>query len=239
MKKVVLFAVAAFAAVAMSAQVYLGGSLGFSSSSLKIADGADKLSGSSFQIRPEVGYKLDDKMALGIELGYTQGVPTFGNISYSDVKGAITSVASAATDIVGGKKFGQMTGRSVKISGLAVAPYFRYNFIASKYFDLFAELRIGYTAAKARMTGYDDETGEKLGDSDIKANIFEAGIRPGIAVKITNKINLTAKLGNLGYQNLSLNLEDMMGKGAPKPKLNRFGLNLDANNIIFGMSYNF
>ena len=57
-------------------------------------------------------------------------------------------------------------------------------------------------------------------------------------MKITNKINLTAKLGNLGYQNLSLNLDDM-GKGAPKPKLNRFGLNLDANNIIFGMSYNF
>lgn len=238
MKKVVLFAVAAFAAVAMSAQVYVGGSLGFSSSSLKIADGVDKLSGSSFQIRPEVGYKLDDKMALGIELGYTQGVPTFGNISYSDVKGAITSVAGAATDILGGKKFGQMMGASYKISGLAVAPYFRYNFIANKYFDLFAEVRIGYTAGKVNMTGYDETTGEKEGDADVKLNIFEAGVRPGIAVKVTDKINLTAKLGNLGYQNMSLNLDDM-GKTTIKPKLNRFGLNLDANNIIFGLSYNF
>ena len=239
MKKVVLFAVSAFAALAMSAQVYVGGSLGFSSSSLKITDGMDKLSGSSFQIRPEVGYKLDDKMALGIELGYTQGVPTFGNISYSDFKGALSSVASAATDIVGGKNFGILSGTSVKISGLAVAPYFRYNFVSNKYFDLFAELRIGYTGAKAKMQGWDETTGEKTGDADIKLNIFEAGIRPGIAVKVTDKINLTAKLGNLGYQNMSVNLEDMLGKGAPKPKLNRFGLNLDANNIVFGLSYNF
>ena len=89
------------------------------------------------------------------------------------------------------------------------------------------------------MTGYDDSTGEKLGDRDVKMNIFEAGVRPGIAVKVTDKINLTAKLGNLGYQNMSLNLEDMLGTGAPKPKLNRFGLNLDANNIVFGLSYNF
>ena len=239
MKKVVLFAVSAFAALAMSAQVYVGGSLGFSSSSLKITDGMDKLSGSSFQIRPEVGYKLDDKMALGIELGYTQGVPTFGNISYSDFKGALSSVASAATDIVGGKNFGILSGTSVKISGLAVAPYFRYNFVSNKYFDLFAELRIGYTGAKAKMQGWDETTGEKTGDADLKLNIFEAGIRPGIAVKVTDKINLTAKLGNLGYQNMSVNLEDMLGKGAPKPKLNRFGLNLDANNIVFGLSYNF
>lgn len=238
MKKVVLFAVSAFAAFAMSAQVYLGGSLGFSSSSLKFDGGTDKLSGSSFQIRPEVGYKIDDRMAIGLELGYTQGVPTFGNLSYADFKGAAASVIGAATDIMGGENFGKESGRSVKISGLAVAPYFRYNFVTNKYFDLFAELRIGYTAAKAKVSVYDHETQEKLGDQNLKANIFEVGIRPGIAVKVTNKINLTAKLGNLGYQNATLNLDEL-GFGAPKPKLNRFGLNLDANNIIFGLSYNF
>lgn len=198
-------------------------------------------------------------MSIGIELGYTQGIPTFGNISYSDFKGALTSVASAATDLIGDKELDmsiirddyihQIDASSIKITGLAVAPYFRYNFVTNKYFDLFAEARIGYTAGKlkANIDAYAYGGNPLLKDSDISVNLnlFEVSFRPGIAVKITDRINLTAKLGYLGYQNLSLGFDDAAKKfgiekdEVAKPKLSRFGLNLDANNIIFGLTYNF
>lgn len=294
MKKVILFAVSAFAAFSMSAQIYVGGSLGFSSSKLDVGadlsplseiplgqylgikngDKGPSFSGSSFQIRPEIGYKINDKMALGIELGYTKGAPTFGNFSSADLKGTFTSVSSAIADLTSGKDFSVLTGLgylyytrdfsdlqgfSFKASSFAVAPYFRYNFVSNKYFDIFGEVRIGYAAGKLKTEIYESEklpptesvsAGDIIGvvktdDVSVKLNIFEASFRPGIAVKITDRINLTAKLGYLGYQNLSLGLDDVAKKldiekvDMPKPKLSRFGLNLDANNIIFGLTYNF
>ena len=67
MKKILMTLAAAFVAVSMSAQVYVGGSLGFTS-----FDDSNK-SHSAFKFMPEVGYNLDEDMSLGVALGYTQG----------------------------------------------------------------------------------------------------------------------------------------------------------------------
>jgi len=58
---------AAFVAVSMSAQVYVGGSFGFTS-----FDDSNK-SHSAFKFMPEVGYNLDENMSIGVTLGYKQG----------------------------------------------------------------------------------------------------------------------------------------------------------------------
>ncbi len=47
-----------------SAQVYVGGGIGFSS-----ADDGNE-SSTEFKILPEVGYQLDDNWAIGLQLGY-------------------------------------------------------------------------------------------------------------------------------------------------------------------------
>lgn len=66
MKKIVLTMMAAMVAVVMDAQVYVGGALGFETTS------HDGNSTTAFKIKPEVGYTLDENWALGIAFGYAQ-----------------------------------------------------------------------------------------------------------------------------------------------------------------------
>ena len=70
MKKIILMAAFAVASVAASAQVYVGGGIGFSSNKAAHAEGVDVDAVNTIEILPEVGYKLDDKMAVGIGLGF-------------------------------------------------------------------------------------------------------------------------------------------------------------------------
>lgn len=58
--------VAAVAAVSVNAQVYVGGGLGFTSTSY------DGESTTAFKFIPEVGYTLDESWALGIAFGYAE-----------------------------------------------------------------------------------------------------------------------------------------------------------------------
>lgn len=68
MKKILMTMVAAFAAVSMNAQVYVGGSVAFEAwSSQKLA--GDK-SETVFKIMPEIGYNLNDEWAIGTVIGY-------------------------------------------------------------------------------------------------------------------------------------------------------------------------
>ena len=69
MKKILTTIAAAFVAVTMSAQVYVGGTLGFQSKDVN--GGGKKEAATTFTINPEVGYNLDDAWAVGINLGYT------------------------------------------------------------------------------------------------------------------------------------------------------------------------
>ena len=70
MKKILMTLATAFVAVSMSAQIYVGGSVGFAS-----FDDSNK-SHSAFKFMPEIGYNLDEDMSVGIALGYTQGSTT-------------------------------------------------------------------------------------------------------------------------------------------------------------------
>ena len=64
MKKFLMTIAAAFAAVSMNAQVYVGGGLNLSSTSY------DGNSTSKITITPEVGYVLDENSALGLGLAF-------------------------------------------------------------------------------------------------------------------------------------------------------------------------
>ena len=64
MKKIMMTLAAVCVAATMNAQVYLGGSIGFESTS------QDGNSETFFTIMPEIGYNLDDNWAVGIVVGY-------------------------------------------------------------------------------------------------------------------------------------------------------------------------
>ena len=66
MKKIVMMAVMAVAALSANAQTWVGGELGFTSSHVNGA-GTSK----EFSIKPEVGFGLNEKFDVAIALGYT------------------------------------------------------------------------------------------------------------------------------------------------------------------------
>ncbi|MDR2085631.1 MAG: porin family protein [Dysgonamonadaceae bacterium] len=77
MKKVILTMFLAVSGLCLvSAQVYLGGSVGFSTSNSKPEKGT-KTDQSSFSFIPEVGYSLNQDLDLGLKVG-------FGNNEYAD-----------------------------------------------------------------------------------------------------------------------------------------------------------
>ena len=67
MKKIFMTLAAAVVAVSASAQVWVGGELGFSSNHVNGNDDSDK----TFTIAPEIGYDLDENLSVAIKLGYS------------------------------------------------------------------------------------------------------------------------------------------------------------------------
>lgn len=118
-----------------------------------------------------------------------------------------------------GIEFGLQKGAPCEISGVGnsttyeVAPYVRYNFLNAKMFNFFLEGTVGY----GRVTKVDTD-------------IFEIGIKPGVALNLSNNFSLVSKVGFLGYRGMSYN-----GGGTSSS----FGLDLDGNNIQFGVIYKF
>ncbi|MDR1089747.1 MAG: porin family protein [Prevotella sp.] len=107
----------------------------------------------------------------------------------------------------------------IKIDGLniggknafTVNPFLRYSFLKGNIGSLFFDGGGSYTYAK---TG------------NVKTNVWEAGLRPGVAVNVSDKIALTGKFGFIGYQHLKVG-------GA---KSNNFGLDFDLAQTEFGVS---
>ena len=68
MKKIILLAALSFAAVTVNAQWFVGGSVGFGTSTAK--EGDNKATFTTFGLNPEVGYSFHDRWDVGIEGGY-------------------------------------------------------------------------------------------------------------------------------------------------------------------------
>jgi len=118
--------VAAFAAVSMNAQVYVGGMLGLETQN-KLSDSKGEASGMTFQIKPEIGYWLDENMAVGISLGF--GTTDNGNFINPETGSAFSK----------GKKLDKSATQ------FTIAPYFRYNVLSFDKVNVFCDGVIGYT----------------------------------------------------------------------------------------------
>ena len=68
MKKILLTALVAVSALAANAQVWVGGSIGYNHYDI---DGIKATKVDHFEIAPEVGYALSDKVDLAIKLAFT------------------------------------------------------------------------------------------------------------------------------------------------------------------------
>jgi len=118
MKKILMTLSAAFVAVAMNAQVYVGGTLGMTSVGGEAIDDE-----TCVKILPEIGYNLNDELAIGTVIGYAKspvgGVTKFGNLNY--------------------------TGANSE-SAFIFAPYARYTFLKAGKLNLFIDGGLDFTA---------------------------------------------------------------------------------------------
>ncbi|MCD7900635.1 MAG: porin family protein [Bacteroides sp.] len=181
MKKILLLLVVIVAATSVSAQVYVGGNVGFWRD-----DDADY---TNFRFEPEIGYNLDNQWALGINLGYLHSKGKYNLIGYEG---------------------------TVKLNALMAAPYVRYTYLEAGIVRLFLDGGFGFTTWKVK--GHDSENG------------FEIGIKPGIAIKLNDRISLTGKVGFVGYRDDYLYAAD---------DSNGFGLSLAGEDLTVGISVNF
>ena len=96
------------------------------------------------------------------------------------------------------------------------SPYARYTFLKNNVVSAFLDGCVGYRHA---YNGGVDEDGLSI------------GIKPGVAVKMGQHLSFVTHIGFFGYNHVKDNNTDA--------KINNWGAELDGNNIVFGLYYNF
>jgi hypothetical protein len=187
MKKFLMTIAAAFVAVSMNAQVYLGGSLGFGAASTQknLGDRSETV----FSILPEIGYNLNDQWAIGAVIGYQSN--KFNNVV--EINGENVAGHEAA---------------------FTFNPYARYTFMKAGKLNLFVDGGVDFSSATKGDCTY-------LG----------FGVKPGLAVNLTDKLSFVSHIGFLSYQLVNPDGDDN--------NASVFGLDLSGNNLTFGLYYNF
>lgn len=175
MKKFLMTIAAAFVAVSMSAQVYVGGELGFASVKGYTGD-----SETTFRFLPEVGYSFNEEWGIGVMLGYVNG--------YNDLQGNSFNANTAA------KYF-------------TLNPYARYTFFKSKLVSAFVD------------------GGLDLNFPDEGDTFFGIGVKPGVALNLTDNLSFVTHLGFVGYK--------------AQGDANKVGIDFNGNALTFGMYYSF
>lgn len=94
-----------------------------------------------------------------------------------------------------------------------VQPYARYTFVHSKLINVFIDGGVGFTDYKDAGTAW------------------SIGLKPGVAVNLSKSLSFVTHVGFLGYNSF-----DPDGSTSSS---SAWGLNLDGNNLTFGLYYNF
>ncbi len=97
-----------------------------------------------------------------------------------------------------------------------VNPYARYTFIKGKMVSVFMDGGIGYS--HTYNAGYDEDG-------------LSIGLKPGVAVNLGENLSFVAHFGFIGYNHEKDN--------HTKISDDAWGIELDGNNIMFGLYYNF
>lgn len=217
MKKIFMTLAAVAVAATMNAQLYVGGQLGFGSTTNKTEGTVNgvtqstELTTTDFNFGPEVGYKINDKMAVGLAL-------TFGYTSEETAKNPDTKD---------------------KTTNFAIKPYFRYTFVQFGKVGLFADGQIGFESGKiSREVNNNGTTTTR----DIKTSGFSIAIVPGVSYQASDKISVVAKLGKgLGFWNTKTTTPTNVGGQTidVDRTSNEFGLNLRSLDLAVSLYYNF
>lgn len=118
-------------------------------------------------------------------------------------------------------------GTATQVHTFSIAPYARYTFAKTGMVGFFVDG--GVLCGVNRLAGHGIN-----GDMADATLTIGAGLRPGVAVSLTDKVTFVAKLGYLGY----LHEEgDYYFDGSQEARHNKFGFGIDNNSLSFGLYY--
>lgn len=237
MKKIIFAAAAALMMLIgtkANAQLYFGGSVAFSTSSFD--DGQNtansKTSGTSFKFMPEVGFRINDRMAVGGTIGYMHGIAALGSLDPNDYKGLLLAAAGVSGDRLSANNSVGVNVGGRKIDGVRFAPYFRFSIVNSRRFDLFVDGVIGYSSIK--QENLNQATGAWVQGPTY--GLLEIGARPGFLVKFDGHFSIMAHIGTAGFQNLT-QTQINADNSKSTTTVSRIGLDVDSANIMLGFIY--
>lgn len=194
MKKLFSSLIVAVCSLAASAQVYVGGQVGL----WRNTDDNH----TSFNLAPELGYKLSNQWDLGLSIGFAH--------NYYD---------------------------GTKVNGFQVDPYVRYTVAKAGPVSFFLDGGFGFATAKAKK-------GDRKSDS---YNMWQIGIKPGVKVSLSKKVDFIASMGFLGYRDnddvkvTGIDaIDDIFEDASPSVYGEKgFGFDFKTSNLKFGLIYNF
>lgn len=194
MKKLFLSLIVAVCSLAASAQAYVGGQVGLWRNT--------DANHTSFNLAPELGYKLSDQWELGLSIGFAH--------NYYD---------------------------GTKVNGFEVDPYVRYTVAKAGPVSFFLDGGFGFATAKAKK-------GDRKSDS---YNMWQIGIKPGVKVSLSKKVDFIASMGFLGYRDnddvkvTGIDaIDDIFEDASPSVYGEKgFGFDFSTSNLKFGLIYNF
>jgi len=208
-----------FAAQTASAQLYFGGSLGLTTTTARQPVAANpgqfvNTSGASIRFVPEVGYRINDRMAAGGRIGYGTGAAAFGDLDPNDA-GFQTAINEMNQDL---------NNASSITTSFTFAPYFRYYIFDGRRFSFFAEAVVCYGSMvnKAKDAAGVWQDGGSL-------SLFEIGAKPGFSINFDNHFCIIGHLGFLGLQSLT--------DAQTSASVSRFGLSMSSNALTIGFVY--
>ena len=210
MKKIMMIAAMMVAAVSANAQVWIGGEVGFNTSTntVKVSGVSTDETTNNFTIAPEIGYNLSDKWAVAVKVAF----------AHSGNNGEVAVLLNNYLGALGFKD-GKVTTNAIVIN-----PYVRYTFVKSGNFSAFVDGGVSYSTVHVNNM------------SDVMNNInsFGVAINPGISYAVSEKVGLVAHLGDLSF-----NTSWTKAKNADiKVTDNKFNVSF-WNAISFGAYYNF
>ena len=119
-------------------------------------------------------------------------------------------------DWAAGVAFGWSGLNKGNVKQFTVNPYARFTFVNGKMVSVFVDGGVGYT--HTYNAGRDND----------QLNI---GLKPGVAVNLGDHLSFVTHVGFIGYSHEKNNVT--------KDKTNGWGVDIDGNNIVFGLYYSF
>lgn len=182
MKKTIFsFAAALFIAGSMSAQIFVGGSIGFGTDGGSASGGSvsvNKAGEYSFNFNPYGGFYLNDVMAVGASIG-------FATNGYSAKQGELLYGSPVAAET------------SWSSNMFRIAPFVRYHLLEISNVTVLGEGYIGL--------GFGGSSSTTAGVTNDGPSLFEfsMGVRPGISYDFSESVAIEAFLGGLSFANLT------------------------------------